>query len=378
MGGNSRWYDRVGGIDYADSAFKWAQSVDSNALLFYNDFGAEGMNNKSQNVYDLVSGLKARGAPIHGVGLQCHFNLTDHDTAAIGQNMRRLAALGFVISMTEIDIQTSNTVQNLETQKARYKALAKLCLDVPACKSFYAWGVNDAQSWRGANAVALLFTGTSAMTPKPAYWGVVEALEEGSSTTSMPSAPWGVIASPGAGATSKVVSWRPPVTDGRSPITGYKATVWGDTTRSCTTTGASSCTISGLSADTSYRFAVRAINAVGVSGMSPPSTTGAAPVSVAPVPHEPAAGRFTSAYAFRLSDDAAKATGSLQMTLSDVSGRIVWSRTVHPARSGLRDIAWDGTTQSGAQAPNGAYIVRIRTAGEGVTQEFVRRSVKLR
>ena len=28
-GGTSRWYDRVGGIDYADSAFKWAQQVDT-------------------------------------------------------------------------------------------------------------------------------------------------------------------------------------------------------------------------------------------------------------------------------------------------------------------------------------------------------------
>ena len=376
-GGNSRWYDRVGGIDYADSAFKWAQQVDSSALLFYNDFGAEGMNNKSTNVYDLASGLKTRGAPIHGVGLQCHFNLTDHDTAAIGQNMRRLAALGFVISMTEIDIQTSNSAQNFETQKARYKALAKVCLDVPACRSFYAWGVNDAQSWRGAYAVALLFTGTSTMTPKPAYWGVVEALAEGSTATSIPSAPWNVLSSPGATATSKIVSWRNPATDGRSPITGYKAMVWGDTTRFCTTTGTRACTITGLSADSAYRFVVRASNAIGTSGVSPPSTPGSGPVAIAPVLRRADAGRFTGDHAFRLSDDAVKAVESMVMTLADMSGRTVWSRTVHPARSGMQEIAWDGTTQSGARAPNGAYVVRIRASGAGVTQEFVRSSVKL-
>jgi endo-1,4-beta-xylanase len=173
---DSRWYSRVGGIDYIDSAFVWAHKADSNALLFYNDFGGETMNAKSQNIYDLVSGLKQRGIPIHGVGLQCHFNAGNVDTAAIGQNMRRLAALGLRISLTEIDIQTTNTTTNLETQAANYKALMAVCLSVPACKTFYAWGVNDAQSWRGANAVALLLTGTTTITPKLAYHSVVQAI----------------------------------------------------------------------------------------------------------------------------------------------------------------------------------------------------------
>lgn len=174
----SAWYSRIG-PDFIDSAFVYAHRADSNALLFYNDFGGETMNAKSQNIYDLVSGLKERGIPIHGVGLQCHFNTGNVDTAAIGENMRRLAALGLRISLTEIDIANSGTVDDakLATQKDNFKALMSLCLSVPACKSYYAWGVNDAQSWRGANAAALMFTGTSEITPKPAYFGVVEALQ---------------------------------------------------------------------------------------------------------------------------------------------------------------------------------------------------------
>lgn len=376
---DSRWYNRIG-PDYLDSAFKWAQQVDSGALLFYNDFGAEGMNSKSTNVYDLVSGLKNRGAPIHGVGLQCHFNLNDHDTAAIGQNMRRLAALGFVVSMTEIDIQINNTDQNREAQKARYKALAKLCLSVPACKSFYVWGVNDAQSWRGANAAALLFTGTSSITPKPAYWGVVEALAEGSTQTSAPSAPWNVLASPGVGGGSAVVSWNAPVTDGRSAITGYKVTALSDTSKSCTTTGERSCVVSGLTVDSTYRFTVRAINAVGVSGFSPPS----APVTVAPgtavrgAAGELSVGRFTRERAYVLPAAAAAQVERLTMTVSDVSGRVVWEKSVRPAASGAREIAWDGSAQ-GVRAPVGMYVARVRAVGvDGTTQEASHRYMTLR
>jgi endo-1,4-beta-xylanase len=371
---DSRWYSRTGSIHYIDSAFAYAQRVDTGALLAYNDFGAEGMNNKSQNVYNLVSGLKQRGAPIHIVGLQAHFNLTDHDTADIGQNMRRLAALGFLISFTEIDIQTTNTTTNMETQKQRYKALMALCLSVPACKSFMAWGVNDAQSWRGANAVALMFTGTATITPKPAYWGVVEALTAGSTQTSIPSAPWNVTASRTAGASSALVSWNAPGTDGRSAITGYKVTSVSDTTKTCATTGARSCTVTGLSADSSYRFVVRAINAIGVSGVSPPSPgAGSGVVSIATAVRETAVGRFTGDFAYQVSEEAVRGTTELRLTVSDVRGQIVWQKSVRPSQSGAREISWNGSS-----APSGLYIMHVRAVQNGKSHEATQRSLKLR
>lgn len=372
---SSPWY-RVG-ADYFDSAFVIAQRTDTGARLLYNDFGAEGMNSKSTNVYDLVSGLKSRGIPIHGVGLQSHFSLTDHDTTSIGQNMRRLAALGLTISITELDIQTSNTTANLDAQKDSYKALMKLCLSVPACKVFTAWGLNDNQSWRGANAVALLFTGTTAITPKPAYWGVVEALTEGSTQTSMPSAPWNALAVPGIAGGSATVSWNAPWTDGRTPITAYTVTAVSDSTKGCTTTGARSCTVTGLS-DGTYRFIVRATNAVGTSGISPYST----PVTVSATGIKGRVsllevGRFTGDYAFTLPAAAAAGTDALTMSILDVSGRIVWEKTVRPAGGDL-DLAWDGATLSGSRAPAGMYVARVRAVSGDAIQEAVRKGVRLR
>ena len=171
----SNWQVRIGN-DYIDSAFVFAHRADPNALLVYNDYGAEAVNTKSTFIYNMVSGLKTRGIPISGVGLQCHFSLNSFDTASIGANMTRLEALGLNISITELDITTSNTTANLNTQKANYQAMMALCVRHPRCKTFITWGVNDAQSWRGANAVALLFTGTTTITPKPAYDGIVAAL----------------------------------------------------------------------------------------------------------------------------------------------------------------------------------------------------------
>src|SRR6266849_4462945 len=115
------------------------------------------MNAKSDFVYSLVSGLKSRGIPINGVGLQCHFNLNGFDTVGMSANMGRIEALGLNISITELDISTSSTTANLNAQKENYQSLMNLCLRHPRCKTFMTWGVDDAQSWLGAAAVPLLF-----------------------------------------------------------------------------------------------------------------------------------------------------------------------------------------------------------------------------
>jgi hypothetical protein len=55
-------------------------------------------------------------------------------------------------------------------------------------------------------------------------------------------------------------SWTAPASDGGSPITGYVVTVQ---RASCSTTGATTCTVTGLTDGRAYSAKVRAVNAVG-------------------------------------------------------------------------------------------------------------------
>ncbi len=80
-----------------------------------------------------------------------------------------------------------------------------------------------------------------------------------------------------------VVSWSAAAPNG-TPVTGYTV-VSSPGGRSCTTSGATSCLVSGLANGTAYTFTVTATNAHGVSAPSDPSNT----ITPAAVPDAPTA-----------------------------------------------------------------------------------------
>lgn len=84
----------------------------------------------------------------------------------------------------------------------------------------------------------------------------------------VPGAPQNVSATPGN--MQAEVSWQAPADDGGAPISGYTATAVQDPTKSCSTAGALSCTVAGLSNGAGYSFSVVANNS---QGASPPGVS---------------------------------------------------------------------------------------------------------
>jgi len=93
-----------------------------------------------------------------------------------------------------------------------------------------------------------------------------------------PQPPSNVTATPGD--TKATISWSAPTNTGGSPITGYNATA-SPGGKSCTTTTATSCTISGLTNGATYYISVTASNAVGTSEPSVVAVTPAVPLVTA-------------------------------------------------------------------------------------------------
>ncbi|MEV4733969.1 endo-1,4-beta-xylanase [Saccharopolyspora sp. NPDC049426] len=177
------WIRELGPGIIAD-AFRWAHEADPNAKLFFNDYGVEGDNAKSDAYHALVQDLLAQGVPVQGFSAQAHLNLDDGFPADLTQNLQRFADLGLETAITELDVRMTlpqggaPTPQQLTEQADYYRRALQSCLDVSSCHSFTVWGLPDKYSWvpgtfpnQGAATIYW-----DDFTAKPAYDALLETL----------------------------------------------------------------------------------------------------------------------------------------------------------------------------------------------------------
>jgi endo-1,4-beta-xylanase len=181
------------GQSYIAEAFQIAHDTDPDALLFYNDYGIEGMfGAKPAMAFSMVSDLVNAGVPINGIGLQMHTGPDDRGPgfAEYQGNIARYAALGLQIDVTEMDVTLCGYGNNsfaLEAQRFRYNRIVSACFDSPACRSISLWGLGDANSWLNDNGCQANGMPVAGVSPeplafddnyarKPAWWGVYDGL----------------------------------------------------------------------------------------------------------------------------------------------------------------------------------------------------------
>jgi endo-1,4-beta-xylanase len=168
------------GPDYVEMAFQWTHEADPDALLFYNDYGAEGINPKSNAIFYYLGDLRQRGVPVDGIGFQVHTGLGVPPMDEVRANMERFGSLGMQVHITEMDVRIGPKVtqKKLRRQAEVYGDLLSMCLEVESCKAFEMWGVTDKYTWipsvTGAPDAPLILDRN--YWPKPAYnalWNIL-------------------------------------------------------------------------------------------------------------------------------------------------------------------------------------------------------------
>lgn len=185
---------RIIGEDFIEHAFRFAHEADPDALLFYNDYNEiDGV--KRGKIIRMIQNLRAKGVPIHGVGLQAHWAINEPSYGQLDSTLGEFAQLGLPLHITEIDISVypkehsererkaadADTLYTAAKEKAQVEKY-KMCFELfrkynEPITSVTFWNISDRHSWlddfpvRGRKDYPLLFDRN--LQPKKAYWEVV-------------------------------------------------------------------------------------------------------------------------------------------------------------------------------------------------------------
>ena len=171
------------GRDAALKAFNYAKAADPAADLYINDYNLETNPAKLDSLIAFVTELKARGAKIDGIGTQVHTSTTPN-AAGIDNMMKKLAATGLKIRISEMDVRTSTTgklVKAIEVdQPVIYKYIVQSYMKnipKPQQAGITVWGVNDKNSWLYNSGAEFPLLYDDTYNKKPAYGGFLQGLK---------------------------------------------------------------------------------------------------------------------------------------------------------------------------------------------------------
>jgi Beta-1,4-xylanase len=146
------------GPTYIEECFRWAHDADPSAFLIYNDNKVEGMNGpnkeKADGFYLLLKNLVGKGVPIHGAGMQAHFNaggVGDRQRVPtpleVKNQIQRIGKLGLKVNISEMDVRVSQLSGGEEmktlAQTQIYHDIIAAALTEQAFDGIWLWGFSD-------------------------------------------------------------------------------------------------------------------------------------------------------------------------------------------------------------------------------------------
>ena len=134
----------TGTYPWITKAFKLARQYCGSAILILNDYNDIEYADQEQHIIDIVTDIKAHGAPIDAVGAQSHdaYRLS---ASALQTNVNNLASkTGLPVYITEWDIPDSNDSTQLSTLQAEFPVF----WNTAAVHGVTYWGWIVGRTWK--------------------------------------------------------------------------------------------------------------------------------------------------------------------------------------------------------------------------------------
>ena len=145
------------GPEYVDRALRTAREFAPRARLMINEYSLEYDNPVDEArrtaLLKLVERLRAAGAPLDGIGLQAHLDLSKGPLRSdiLDPFLRNLADLGVFIAVTELDVTEADRraplLQRDQQVADEVRRYLDIVLDHPAVRGVTTWGLSDRHSW---------------------------------------------------------------------------------------------------------------------------------------------------------------------------------------------------------------------------------------
>ena len=127
--------------------FRRVKAIDPKPRLVLNDYppldGAAVDNAHLESFYRNLAGLKALGAPVEGIGFQCHVGGDPIPPVRLRSGLDRFARLGLPIEVTEFDIDT----QDRAYQERYMRDFLIAVFSHPSVDGFTQWGFTPRHHW---------------------------------------------------------------------------------------------------------------------------------------------------------------------------------------------------------------------------------------
>lgn len=135
---------RVLGDDIMVEVFKLARRHHTGGHLFLNEALHFSQDAKLDEFERMALDLRRRGAPIDGLGFQCHYGGYLTPPARIIQVLDRFAAHGFVLQVTEFDVDLTDE----QVQADYLRDFTTAVFSHPAVDTLQLWGFWERRHWR--------------------------------------------------------------------------------------------------------------------------------------------------------------------------------------------------------------------------------------